>query len=175
MGGVSPSGGAESVADPPVSADDVGADVAPAAKSKWPGRIGLTLGALVAVGVVVTTVIVASGPRPDATLAQTGADASLDVLQVVNREPYFEIEGSSLRAHDSFEGWNVFSGSNAYGSPCLVVISQDAEWVRIECTPAPAELIADTFPGSQSDSRMIRFVLHGDTVDAWVYPHAEAE
>jgi hypothetical protein len=36
-------------------------------------------------------------------------------------------------------------------------------------------VIADTFPASQSDSRMIRFVLHGDTVDAWVYPHEGAE
>jgi hypothetical protein len=175
MGGVSPSGGAESAADPHVSADEVGADADAVARSKWPGRIGLGIGASVAVVVVVTTVIVASGPGPDATLEQTGADASLEVLQIVNREPYFEVEGSSLRAHQSFEGWDVFSGSNAYGSPCLVVISQDAEWSRIECTPAPAELIADTFPASQSDSRMIRFILDGDTVDARVYPHAGAE
>ena len=175
MGEASPSEGAESVADPGVTSDEVGAEAAPAAKSKWPGGIGLAIGALVAVGVVVTTVLVASGPRPDATLTQTGADASLEVLQIVNREPYFEVEGASLRAHEGFEGWDVFSGSNAYGSPCLVVISQDAEWVRIECTPAPAELNADTFPSSQSDSRMIRFVLRGDTVHAWVYPHAEAE
>jgi hypothetical protein len=173
MGGVSPSGGAESAADPHVSAEEVGPDADAVASSKWPGRIGLAIGALVAVVVVVTTVIVAS-PGPDATLEQTRANASLEVLQIVNREPHFEVEGSSLRAHESFEGWDVFSGSNAYGSPCLVVISQDAEWSRIECTPAPAELIADTFPASQSDSRMIRFVLDGDTVDAWVYPHAEA-
>jgi hypothetical protein len=157
-----------------VIADEVGADAAPLARSKWRGRIGWAVGALLAVGVVVTTVIVASSPRPDATLAQTGADASLEVLQRVNGEPYFEVEGASLRAHESFEGWDVFSGLNAYGSPCLVVISQDAEWVRIECTPEPAALIADTFPASQSDSGMIRFVLHSDTVDAWVYPHAEA-
>jgi hypothetical protein len=174
MGGVLPSGGAESGADPHANADEVGADAAPFARSKWPRRIGWAVGALLAVGVVATTIIIASGPRPDATLTQTGADASLEVLQLVNREPHFEVEGASLRAHESFEGWDVFSGSNAYGSPCLVVISQDAELVRVECTPAPAELIADTFPASQSDSGMIRFVLHSDTVDAWVYPHAEA-
>ena len=162
------------MADTRGDAENVGTDVAPAAKSKWPSRIGLMAGALGAIGAVVAGVIVVYGPHPDAVLAKTAEEVTLDVLLLVNSEAYFQVDGSTLRAHESFEGWDVWSGSNAYGSPCLVAIAPAADWVRIECTPAPAELVADTFPYSQSDDRLIRFILDGDTVEAWVYPHAEA-
>jgi hypothetical protein len=175
MGGALPSGGAVSVADAHGDADEVGADVAPAAKSKWPSRIGLSAGALVAIGAVVTTVIMVGGPRPDATLRQTGEGASLDALALINAEYSFvRIDGSTLRAHESFAGWDVLTGSNAFGAPCLVAIAPTDDWVRIECTPAPAQQVADTHPYTQPDGPMIRFILAGDAVEAWVYPHAKA-
>lgn len=174
MGGRLPSGGADDDADAPADADDVGAVSAPAVTSKWPSRIGLSAGALVAVGAVVATMIAVSGPRPDATLAQIPGPAPLDVLVVVNTEPYFRIDGSTLRAYESFGGWDIWSGSNRYGSQCLVAIAPTDDWIRVECTPEPAQLVADTFPYSQPDGPMIRFVLVGDAVQAWVYPHAEA-
>ena len=173
---VSSPGGADSAsADEPARADQAGADVTLAAKSKWPVRFGLAAGALIAVGAVLTMVLVVNAPRPDATLLRTGDLPTVDVLAKIAGEPYFRVEGSTLRAHESFEGWNVFTGFNAYGAPCLVVISDDAEALRIECTPAPAQPIADTFPRSQSDDSMLRFVLNGDVVEAWVYPHTEAQ
>jgi hypothetical protein len=118
-------------------------------------------------------VLVVNAPRPDATLMRTGELPTVDDLAAIAGEPYFRVEGSTLRVHESFEGWNVFTGSNDYGAPCLVVISDD--YLRIECTPAPAQLIADTFPRSQSDDSMLRFILNGDVVEAWVYPHTEAQ
>ncbi len=176
MGVASPSGGADSVADVPVSSDEVGADAAAAGNSKWPSRIGLIAGALVAIGAVVTTVIVVNSPRPDATLTQTGEDAPLDALLLINDEYAFAlIDGASLRAHESFEGWDIYSGSNGFGAPCLVAVAPTDDWLRIECTPEPAQQVADTFPYSQPDGPMIRFILSGDTVEAWVYPHAKAQ
>jgi len=166
-------GGADSTADEPARTGEAAADVARAAKSKWPRRLGLATGALVAVGAVVTMVLVVNAPRPDATLMRTGELPTVDDLAAIAGEPYFRVEGSTLRVHESFEGWNVFTGSNDYGAPCLVVISDD--YLRIECTPAPAQLIADTFPRSQSDDSMLRFILNGDVVEAWVYPHTEAQ
>lgn len=175
MGGALPSGGAVSDADAQTSAGGAGGAVAPAVKSKWRGRIGLAVGALLAVSAVVGVMILASVPRPDATLSETDEDVSLDVLQVVNSESRFEIDTSTLRSHEIFEGWDVWSGSNAYGSPCLVAIAPTGDWVRVECTPSPGELFADTFPYPLRGGGIIRFELHGDTVEAWVYPAAEAE
>jgi len=176
MGTASPSGDAEFTGDAPVSAGEIAVDAAPAGNAKWPIRIALVAGVLIAIGAVVTAVLVASGPRADATLPQTGEDASLDVLLLlVATEPHFEVDGATLEQHESFEGWDILSGFNDYGSPCLVAIAPTDEWVRIECTPAPAQLVADTHPFTQPDGPMIRFILDGDTVEAWVYPHAKAQ
>jgi len=171
---VSSPGGVDSAStDESAHADEAEADVMLAAKSKLPGRFGLAAGALIAVGAVVTMVFVVNSPWPDATLLRTGELPTVDVLAKIAGEPYFRVEGSTLRVHESFEGWNVFTGSNFYGAPCLVVISDDE--MRIDCTPAPAEPIADTFPRSQSDDRMVRFILNGDVVEVWVYPHPEVQ
>jgi hypothetical protein len=166
--------GAETAADAHGGADEVGADVVPALSTKWRDGIPLLLGAVAAVAVVVIMVIVVSQPRPDATLDQTGEPAGLDVLVVVNSEPQFVIDGSTLRQHEGFRGWDIWSGSNVFGSPCLVAIAPDDQWVRVECTPEPAKLVADTFPYEVPGGGMIRFVLDGEHVDAWVYPPAEA-
>ena len=132
-------------------------------------------GALAAIGAVATTVLLVSAPRPDATLVKTGDLPSVDALALIEAEYFFaRIDGSSLRAHEGFEGWDIFAGSNAFGAPCLVAIAPTDDWVRIECTPQPAQLVADSHPYTQPDGPMIRFILHGDVVEAWVYPHVEA-
>ena len=122
-------------------------DVAPAPSSKWRGRIPLLIGAVAAVAAVVIMVIVVSQPRPEATLEQTGEPAGLDVLVVVNcgttvRDRWVH---AARHTRDS-RGWDIWSGSNVFGSPCLVAIAPDGQWVRMECTPEPAKLVADTFP-----------------------------
>ena len=147
----------------------------PTVKWEWPARIGMATGALVAVGAVVAMLIVVSGPRPDATLAKTGEGASLDDLVLINEEGSFRrIYGSTLQVHESFEGWAILTGSNAYGAPCLIAIAPARDWIRIECPPTPAQQVADTHPYTQPDGPMIRFIVNGDIVEAWVYPHARA-
>jgi len=158
------------------SSVQVSDEPAPMVRSKWPARIGMATGALVAVGAVVAMVIMISGPRPDATLAKTGEGASLDDLLLINEEGSFlHIYGSTLRAHESFEGWAILTGSNTYDAPCLVAIAPARDWLRIECTPMPAQQVVDTHPYTQPDGPMIRFIVNGDTVEAWVYPHARAD
>jgi hypothetical protein len=132
------------------------------------------VGALVAIGAVVAAFIVASGPRPDATLEQTGEGAPLDALALIQAEySFLGIEGSTLRAYESFEGWDILSGSNRFEAPCLVAIAPTKDWISIECTPEPAQLVADTHPYTQPDGPMIRFTVEGDAVQVWVYPHAK--
>jgi hypothetical protein len=166
--------GAETAADARGGAGEVGAAVVPVPSSSLRGLVPLLIGALAAVAAVVTMLIVVSQPRPDATLDQTGEPVGLDVLVVVNSEPQYVIDGSTLRQHEGFQGWDLWSGFNAFGSPCLVAIAPDDQWVRVACTPEPAKLVADTFPYEIPGGGMIRFVLDGRQVDAWVYPSAEA-
>jgi hypothetical protein len=168
-------GGAESAAGAHGGADEGSAAVRPAPSPKWRDGIPLLVGAVAAVAAVVIMMIVVSQPRPVAALGQTGEPAGLDVLVVVNSEPQFVIDGSTLRQHQGFRGWDIWSGSNVFGSPCLVAIAPDRQWVRVECTPEPARLVADTFPYPLSGGGMIRFVLDGEYVDAWFYPPAEAD
>lgn len=166
--------GAVTAADAHGGADEVGAEVAPAPSSKWRDRIPLLTGAVAAVAIVVIMLIVVSQPRPDATLDQTGEPAGLDILVVVNSEPQYVIDGSTLRQHEGFRGWDIWSGYNAFGSPCLVAIAPDEQSVRVECTPEPAKLVVDTFPYELPGGGMIRFILDDEQVDAWFFPSAEA-
>jgi hypothetical protein len=167
--------GAETGADAHGGADEVGREVEPDSSSKSGELVPLLIGAVASVAAVVAMLIVVSQPRPEATLDQTGEPAGLDVLVVVNSEPQYVIDGSTLRQHEGFQGWDIWSGSNAFGAPCLVAIAPDGQWVRVECTPEPAKLVADTFPYELPGGGMIRFVLDGAQVDAWVYPGAGAD
>ncbi|WP_457963817.1 hypothetical protein M1E17_20620 [Arthrobacter sp. D1-29] len=131
-------------------------------------------GALVLAGVIVVATLLLSPPRPDATLHSTGAAAGngLPVLLVEG------MEASTLRGHGSYLGLEIYSGVNAFDSPCLVALHRASRTLsEYRCTPAPADLIMDVsshgdgfegFEGRAGDG-IIRFVLRYDTVDAYVY------
>lgn len=143
---------------------------------KW-SRLVWVGGALVLAGGIVATILLLSAPRPDATLHPTGATVDNPILLVGG------IEASTLRGHGSYLGLEIYSGVNAFDSPCLVAVYRAtgtlSEW---RCAPAPADLIMDVsssgdgfegFEGRAGDG-IIRFVLRDDTVDAYVYLIPEA-
>lgn len=153
------------------------------ATATWWSRLAWTVGALViAVGIVATFRLV-SAPRPSATLPATAAEADNRVRElVVEEQPW--IDTSTLRAYGSYLGLEIWSGVNAFDSPCLVAVHR-ANDVLSEgrCAPLPADLIMDVsssgdgfegFDGVAGDG-IIRFILRGDTVDAYVHLMTDAD
>jgi hypothetical protein len=93
------------------------------------------------------------------------------------------IEASTLRGYGSYLGLEIYSGVNAFDSPCLVALHRaSGNLSDVRCAPAPADLMMDVassrdgfegFEGRAGDG-IIRFVLRDDTVDAYVYLIPEA-
>lgn len=148
-------------------------------------RVAWVVGALVVAVGIVAMVVVVSARRPDATLRATAAEADNRVRELMAEEaPWLEIDSSSLRAFGSYVGLEIWSGLNAFDSPCLVAMHRAndvlSEW---RCAPPPADLIMDVsssgdgfegFDGVAGDG-IVRFMLHGDTVDAYVHLMTEAD
>ncbi|TAP42860.1 hypothetical protein [Arthrobacter sp. S39] len=94
-----------------------------------------------------------------------------------------KIEASTLRGYGPYLGLEIYSGVNAFGSPCLVALHRaSGNLSDVRCAPAPADLMMDVassrdgfegFEGRAGDG-IIRFVLRDDTVDAYVYLIPEA-
>jgi hypothetical protein len=160
----------ESVAD-----SEAPTDTAPIAHPvpRW-SRLVWVGGALVLAGGIVTTTLLLSPPSPDATLHSTRSAAG-------NQFPVLLVEGmeaSTLRGYGSYLGLEIYSGVNAFDSPCLVARHRATGILsEYRCTPAPADLMMDVsssgdgfegFEGRAGDG-IIRFVLRDDTVDAYVY------
>jgi hypothetical protein len=131
---------------------------------------------LVVAAAVAGTVLLVSAPRPDATLHATAAQADDQVRRlVVEQAPWFEIDASNLHAYGSYLGLEIWSGTNTFDSPCLMAVNRANNTLsEARCAPSPAELILDV--GSSGDEfdglpgeGIVRFILRGDTVDAYVY------
>ena len=153
------------------------------AMATWRSRVVWTVGALVVVGGIVATVVLVS-TRPDATLPLTAATADGQVRRLVTEEaPWFEIDTSTPHAHGSYLGLEIWSGLNAFDSPCLVAVYRATDTLSdSRCAPSAAELIMDVsssgdgfegFPGRPGEG-IVRFILRGDTVDAYVHLVPEA-
>jgi hypothetical protein len=151
------------------------------------GRLAWAAGTLVvAVAIVVTALLISA--RPDATLRPTGAEADDQVRTLVLADPMrrYEIDPSTLRAYGSYHGLKIWSGLNAFGSPCLVAVNQARDYLSIvRCAPFPAEVIMDvSFSGDgfdgfhgfdmRADDGIVRFIFRGDSVDAYIYLLPEA-
>ena len=179
MGGASPSGGVDSGSDAHGDASEVGTDVAPAAKSKWPSRIGLIAGALVAIGAVVA--MMDSEPRPDATLHPLGVEPDDQLITQMTHEglgsgpsnpPGFGseqvIDLSSLRGFGTYQDIEVWSAVNAFESTCLIAFHRETvDVVARQCVPAGVDLFMDTDEHGLPEGERLRFFLRGDTVDAY--------
>jgi hypothetical protein len=134
----------------------------------------VAVGAIVAT--VVATIVLTSGPRPDATLHRTTAEADPGVQQLVRNEaPWLEIDGSTLRSYGSYLGLELWSAQNAFGSPCLLAMQRSTRNLNeVDCAPPPAELFIDVSSWGDEFDRfpgvgIIRFHLRGDRVEAHLH------
>lgn len=126
----------------------------------------------IVVGIVVgLTVSALTSPQPARRLAQVPSEgAPLD----------FQMYG--MRAHSpvryqSFHDLEVWSARTDQGSTCIVVTTDEGEWMTAGCAPEPLHPTADvTFfsemrpidgidlpPGS-----VLRFILRGDVLEVWI-------
>ena len=128
------------------------------------------------------TVVLVFGPRPDASLHRTTAEADAEVIRLARDEAsWLEIDGSTLRAYGSYLGLELWSAQNAFGSTCLLAVQPSIGVLsEADCAPPPADVFIDVsssgdefdgFPGEG----IIRFWLRGDTVDAYLYYLPQAE
>ncbi len=179
-----PTGSAAAAPSPPVR-EGSSRSLWRRATATWWSRLAWVVGALVVAVGIVAMVLLVSAPRPDATLHATAAEADNRVRELVVEEvPWLEIDTSTLRAFGSYFGLEIWSGVNAFDSPCLVAVHR-ANDVLSEgrCAPSAADLIMDVsssgdgfegFDGVAGDG-IIRFMLRGDTVDAYVHLMTEAD
>jgi hypothetical protein len=106
---------------------------------------------------------------------------------VAEEAQWFEIDPSTFRSYGSYLGVEIWSGMNAFDSPCLVAVHRVNDTLsESRCAPSAAELIMDVsssgdgfegfegFDGLRGDG-IIRFILRGDTVDAFVHLLPEAD
>jgi hypothetical protein len=149
----------------------------PAATARQGGLVALGVCAVVAVGAIIATVVLVSGPRPDATLRQITDGPDADILAILAREePWAGIERSSLRGYEPYQGFEVWSAANIFGSRCLVAVyPETVEVVNTSCVPASAELFVDALEHGLPAGARIRFIQRGDTVDAYEYLPAQEQ
>lgn len=149
------------------------------AKAAWRSRLVWTVVALAMTGGIVVTILLVSVPRPAVTLHPTLAQADRQVQRLVLEEAsWYQIDVSNLRAYGTYLGLEIWSGLNAFGSPCLVAVHRSSGSLsESRCAPPPADLIMDVsssgdgfegFDGIVGEG-IIRFTFRGDTVDADVY------
>ena len=148
------------------------------------------VGAAVVVVAAYATALIVPAPRPEATLQQTVAapdDLLLRVMESEGEESGFqpqpgfggawhEVDLTTLSAFGRFRGFEIWSAVNAFGSTCLIAYHPaTADIVARSCVPAGADLFVDThWPGVGPGERL-RFLLRGDTVEAFVLRPAEVD
>lgn len=144
--------------------------------TRW-RRLAWAAGALVVVGSAITlTAVLLTAPRPDETLHVTAAKPDDLVRGLVAREASrFHIADSTLRSYGSFLALEIWSGTDGFGSPCILSVNRANDTLSdLRCAPHPAELfidiasIGDDYDGLPGDG-LIRFIHRGDTVDAYVH------
>jgi hypothetical protein len=125
----------------------------------WQGRLAWAAGTLVVAAAIVVTALLISAPRPDATLRQTAAEADDQVRTVVTlpeRARWYEIDTSTLRAYGSYHGLKIWSGVNAFGSPCLVAVNRAGDYLSPVADEDNAVFKTLRFLGSNADESTIR-------------------
>ncbi len=142
------------------------------------GRVGLIAGlVVVAVGAWFAATWNAA-PKPEATLQPTGVEADAFTLSAVSYAPLAEVDRSTLRGYERYRGLQPWVAENAQGSRCLLAI-QGGTLHGVRCAPPEAELLIDIgaypldytaeYMDGLADGTVIRFQLHGDTVDAYLF------
>jgi hypothetical protein len=138
------------------------------------------------VGVAAATLLVAAGlyvwasPRPDAVLQLTERPPDSQATRLAGYVRHLLVDNTTLEAYEPFLGVDVYSASSALGNECLLVIEPTTDNVLgATCVPTGAEPVVyiydvplfgtgDWHRGLPAGS-VVRFVLSGDSVTAWVY------
>lgn len=163
MGEVSPSRGAEP------------GDDAPGGLQRFAGKrstlLALAVAAAVAIGALVATVQLTSGPRSDATLQLVASEPDVQILAILaGEEQWAAIDPLTLRGYEPYEEVEVWSAMNGFGSPCLIAFERARnDVVSTSCVPEPAELFIDVWVPGWPDSGRTRFMFDRGTRDVHVY------
>jgi hypothetical protein len=149
------------------------------ATSTRPRRLGVVAGATVAALALVYAVAWVVTPHPDATLQATGNQPDGQLSTMLRFAGSLEIDVSSLRSYETYRGLEPWSGVDAWGNACLVIIERSTEsLLGAECMPREATLLADVgawpywhddFATGLPDASVIRFHLDGDTVEVFLH------
>ena len=139
-------------------------------------RLAWAAGAVAVVGgAIALTAVFVTAARPDAVLQSTAAEPDDLVRELLSEASQFPIEVSTLRGYGAYLGLEIWSGTDAFGSPCLLSVNRENDTLSdVRCAPAPAELfmdiasMGDDYDGLPGDG-LIRFIYRGDTVDAHVH------
>jgi len=118
-------------------------------------------------------------PPPEATLQPMGVEADNATLVAVARAPLAGVDESTLSGYESYRGLGPWVAEGAHGTRCLLVIERWNLW-GVSCAPPEAELVVDigvfppdyagTYSEGLEDGTVIRFKVHGDTVETYLYP-----
>ena len=163
------------------------ASVGDTARSLWrratatrAGRIWMVAGALAALSALLYAVVWDVMPHPDATLRPTSDEPGPDINAQLDWVRELEIDPAKLRGFDAYRGIEIWATEDLH-QPCLIAIEPSiGQVVGAECTAVEAELLTDVLTrvdGQYGEDlpagSVIRFHLHGDTVDVYLFP-AEA-
>ena len=133
--------------------------------------VALGVAGVAALGVVVATVVLVSGPRPVETLQLVESEADLEILAILaGEEQWAAIDPSTLRGYEPWGAIEVWSATNDFGSPCLIAFERETrDVVSTSCVPEPADLFIDVMGFGLPDGGRTRFIGAGDTLAVHVY------
>jgi hypothetical protein len=142
--------------------------------TRWSRLAWASAALVVVVGAITVTAVLVTAPRPDATMHLTAAEPD-DLVQGLAAASEVQVDGSTLQGYGSFLGLEIWSGTDRFGSQCLMSVNRANDTLSdLRCAPAPAELfmdiasIGDDYDGLLGEG-LIRFVYRGDTVDAYIH------
>jgi hypothetical protein len=155
--------------------------VVDAPRARWWRRVPLwayiaAAGALgLAVGLAVPTLI---PPHPVATLRPA---PFIDGVELDFQ--MYGISADSPVRYEPFHGMEVWSATTEEGSSCVVVTTDNGEWMTAACAPQPLAATADIvfYQGMRqidglelSDGSVVRFILSGELMEVWIAETDEA-
>jgi len=150
------------------------------ARTRWT-RVAWASAALVVVaGAIAVTAVLVNAPRPDTTMHQSESEPDGLVRGLV-ADSGVRMKASTLQGYGSFLGLEIWSGTDRFGSPCLMSVNRSNDTLSdLRCAPVPAQLFIDI--ASDGDDYhelpgdgLIRFVYRGATVDAYIHLMPETD
>ncbi|HEX5729849.1 hypothetical protein, partial [Microbacterium sp.] len=116
-------------------------------------------------------------PHPEAVLRSVPLDGETIDFSM------YGVDASPPTRYAPFRNLEVWSAETPGGSACVLVTTDDGDWVAAGCAPQQLEATADLtfYPGMREvegfdlpDGSVVRFVLIGDSVEVWIASADEA-